>query len=182
VYNSTNGFYTFQPSLQKYKGKFFTEFGLRNTGFSEKIIWVYDNFSFSNTSTTLSIRQTSANITAFYAKNMRILGKKNGLYLGGDIFINTNFIRSDFLDQTNERNGHNLSKTTLGTGFNIIPRYQYYLSNRVYAELALLIKILSYSVGFQNTSFSNKTYNNTTNTSFSFYNYTSPQISIGIKL
>lgn len=182
VYNSSNGLYTFQPSLQKHKGRFFTEFGLRNTGYSDKTIWKYDNYHFSNTSSTLYNRQISASITAFFSKNMRILGNKNGLYIGGDIFFNTNYIQSRYWDQIDETNDHNLSKTTLGIGCNIIPRYQFFLGNRIYSEFAILIKLVSYSVGFQNTYFPNQAKKATTSSSFSFYDYASPQISIGLKL
>lgn len=182
VYTSSNGFYTFQPSLRKYNDRFYTEFGLRNTGFSDETLWKSDNYSFTGNATTLSIRQVSANITAFYSKNVRLIGKHNGLYLGGDVFFNTNFIGTNIWDQIEETNTQNLRNTTLAIGSSIIPRYQYNFGERVYAEFAVVIKLISYALSFQDSYFLNGPIESTVTSTFSVKTYMSPHLSIGFKL
>ncbi|MGB0432459.1 MAG: hypothetical protein ACPGLV_18430, partial [Bacteroidia bacterium] len=127
-----------------------------------------------------------ASLTAFYSKSYKILGKKNGLYFGADLYSRAIYQKTDFKDEKAGFYNADLFSKSLTLGFNLKPSYQYNFGERVYMDFAFLVKIISYSIQRQNHfpeyNGYRSPYTEITSKNLNLWGLWIPQLSLGIKL
>jgi hypothetical protein len=186
IYNSSTGLYVMQPSFRKYQGHTITEFGLRNTGWTNETNWIGNNYSFNSIATrsiVSTLSQTSAQTTLFFARSARVLGsEKSGLFLGGDISLTPSFQSAEFWDNLDQSNYYRFSTTSLTLGIGVIPSYQLSLGNKLYLDFSAIMTIINTSYEMQNLGTHDTFGQRNSVFKYSLGGHWTPQLGIGLKI
>jgi hypothetical protein len=182
--NTSTQLFIGQPSFRKYNGSFFTEFGLRNTGFSSGSTYRAFIENGLDLIENVTIRQQNASFGLYFGKSAKLiwLGKLE-IWLGGDINSTINFSNADFNSAKHYNDGFEIRETSLTTGVSLTPRMQYNLGKRCIIDLALNIQTISYSFISEQTRYNDVLLIQNQNSNlFSMGFAGSPQLSFGIKI